>query len=154
MLHHQSNLWTDLQPQCGGSESQLSESAKQWCQHQLRLDTNTRTLLQIDCNNQTLPNALHVWSLFFTAPCIPQGVNGTVDCVTNSAWVSWDVDNSTDTYTVLAVGDNGQNSTCISSNSVCHVPDLGCGRRFTFQVTASNGACVSPPSKSFKLETG
>nr|XP_009297086.3 uncharacterized protein fndc7rs1 [Danio rerio] len=88
-----------------------------------------------------------------SAPCIPQGVNGTVDCVTNSAWVSWDVDNSTDTYTVLAVGDSGQNSTCISSNSVCHVPDLGCGRRFTFQVTASNGACVSPPSKSFKLET-
>ncbi|XP_056336881.1 uncharacterized protein fndc7rs1 [Danio aesculapii] len=88
-----------------------------------------------------------------SAPCIPQGVNGTVDCVTNSAWVSWDVDNSTDTYTVLAVGDNGQNSTCISSNSVCHVPDLGCGRRFTFQVTASNGACVSLPSKSFKLET-
>uniref|UniRef100_A0A8C1YC66 Fibronectin type-III domain-containing protein n=1 Tax=Cyprinus carpio TaxID=7962 RepID=A0A8C1YC66_CYPCA len=88
-----------------------------------------------------------------SAPCIPQGVNGTVDCVTNSAWVSWDVDNGAESYTVLAVRDDGQNSTCSSSNSTCNVPDLGCGRSYTFVVTASNAACLSPPSNSFQLET-
>ncbi|KTF95187.1 hypothetical protein cypCar_00023202, partial [Cyprinus carpio] len=88
-----------------------------------------------------------------SAPCIPQGVNGTVDCVTNSAWVSWDVANGADSYTVLAVGEDGLNSTCSSSNSTCNVPDLGCGRSYTFHVTASNAACVSPPSSSFQLET-
>uniref|UniRef100_A0A672RTY0 Fibronectin type III domain containing 7, related sequence 4 n=1 Tax=Sinocyclocheilus grahami TaxID=75366 RepID=A0A672RTY0_SINGR len=88
-----------------------------------------------------------------SAPCIPQGVNGTVDCVTNSAWVSWDVVNAAESYTVLAVGEDGHNSTCSSSNSTCNVPDLGCGRSFTFHVTASNAACVSPPSSSFQLET-
>ncbi|XP_016396758.1 fibronectin-like [Sinocyclocheilus rhinocerous] len=88
-----------------------------------------------------------------SAPCIPQGVTGTVDCVTNSAWVSWDVDNGAESYTVLAVRDDGHNSTCSSSNSTCNVPDLGCGRSYTFHVTASNAACVSPPSNSFQLET-
>uniref|UniRef100_A0A672QZ12 Fibronectin type III domain containing 7, related sequence 4 n=1 Tax=Sinocyclocheilus grahami TaxID=75366 RepID=A0A672QZ12_SINGR len=88
-----------------------------------------------------------------SAPCIPQGVTGTVDCVTNSAWVSWNVDNGAESYTVQAVRDDGHNSTCSSSNSTCNVPDLGCGRSYTFHVTASNAACVSPPSNSFQLET-
>ncbi|KAK2900552.1 hypothetical protein Q8A67_008667 [Cirrhinus molitorella] len=87
------------------------------------------------------------------APCTPQGVNGTVDCITNSAWVSWNADNGIESYTVLAVGDDGQNSTCSSSNSTCNVPDLGCGKSYTFYITASNAACVSPPSSSFQLET-
>ncbi|XP_056116347.1 uncharacterized protein fndc7rs1 isoform X2 [Rhinichthys klamathensis goyatoka] len=89
-----------------------------------------------------------------SAPCTPQGVNGTVDCVTNSAWVSWEVDMGAESYTVLAVGDDGQNTTCSSANSTCNVPDLGCGKSYTFQVTASNAACRSPPSNSFQLETG
>ncbi|XP_026061504.1 fibronectin [Carassius auratus] len=88
-----------------------------------------------------------------SAPCIPQGVNGTVDCVTNSAWVSWEVANGAESYTVLAVGEDGNNSTCSSSNSTCNAPDLGCGRSYTFYVTASNAACLSPPSSSFQLET-
>ncbi|XP_077077959.1 uncharacterized protein fndc7rs1 [Siphateles boraxobius] len=88
-----------------------------------------------------------------SAPCTPQGVNGTVDCVTNSAWVSWEVDKGAESYTVLAVGDDGQNTTCFSANSKCNVPDLGCGKNYTFQVTASNAACLSPPSNSFQLET-
>lgn len=77
-----------------------------------------------------------------------------MDCVTNSAWVSWDVVKGAESYTVLAVGEDGHNSTCSSSNSTCNVPDLGCGRSYTFHVTASNDACVSPPSSSFQLETG
>ncbi|XP_039513478.1 uncharacterized protein fndc7rs1 [Pimephales promelas] len=88
-----------------------------------------------------------------SAPCAPQGVNGTVDCVTNSAWVSWEVDKGVESYTVLAVGDDGLNTTCSSANSTCNVPDLGCGKSYTFQVTASNGACLSPPSNSLQLET-
>ncbi|XP_026054455.1 uncharacterized protein LOC113040326 [Carassius auratus] len=88
-----------------------------------------------------------------SAPCIPQGVTGTVDCVTNSAWVSWDVDNGAESYTVLAVRDDGHNTTCSSSNTTCNVADLGCGRSYTFNVTASSAACVSPPSNSFQLET-
>ncbi|XP_067309533.1 uncharacterized protein fndc7rs1 [Pseudorasbora parva] len=88
-----------------------------------------------------------------TALNSPQGVNGTVDCVTNSAWVSWDVVKGAESYTVLAVGDDGQNATCSSPNNTCNVPDLGCGKSYTFQVTASNAACMSPPSNSFQLET-
>lgn len=55
---------------------------------------------------------------------------------------------------MLAVGDDGRNVTCSSPNSTCYVPDLGCGKSYTFQVTASNAACLSPPSNSFQLETG
>ncbi|XP_051990921.1 fibronectin type III domain-containing protein 7-like [Xyrauchen texanus] len=88
-----------------------------------------------------------------SGPCAPRGVNGTLNCVTNSALVSWDVDNVAESYTVLAIGDDGQNSTCSSSNSNCNVPDLDCGKSYTFYVTASNAACLSPPSNTFNLET-
>ncbi|XP_051554352.1 fibronectin-like [Myxocyprinus asiaticus] len=88
-----------------------------------------------------------------SAPCAPQGVNGTLDCVTNSAWVSWDVDKGAESYTVLAIGDDGQNSNCSTTNSTCNVPDLGCGKSYTFHVTASIAACLSPPSNTFNLET-
>ncbi|XP_056598960.1 fibronectin type III domain-containing protein 7-like [Triplophysa dalaica] len=92
-------------------------------------------------------------SLIASAPCAPQGVNGTIDCITNSAWVSWNENSGAESYTVLAVGDDGDNSNCSTTNTTCSVPDLGCGKSYNFTVTASNTACQSTPSTSFQLET-
>ncbi|KAI7809537.1 hypothetical protein IRJ41_010869 [Triplophysa rosa] len=92
-------------------------------------------------------------SLIASAPCAPQGVNGTIDCITNSAWVSWNVNNGAESYTVLAVGDDGHTSNCSTTNTTCSVSDLGCGKSYNFTVTASNTACQSIPSSSFHLET-
>ncbi|XP_073727799.1 uncharacterized protein fndc7rs1 [Misgurnus anguillicaudatus] len=89
-----------------------------------------------------------------SAPCAPLMVNGTLDCVTNSAWVSWNLDNGTESYSVLAVSSDGQIRNCSTSNSSCKVADLGCSKIYNFSVTATTGPCQSPASSSFQLETG
>ncbi|KAK6311083.1 hypothetical protein J4Q44_G00191380 [Coregonus suidteri] len=90
-----------------------------------------------------------------SAPCMPTGVNGSQDCVTNNAWVSWAPALGVDRYMVTADGVGGYNSSCSThgSDTTCEVPDLACGVRYNFSVTASNGQCDSPPSATFDLET-
>uniref|UniRef100_A0AAY4AUD5 Fibronectin type-III domain-containing protein n=2 Tax=Denticeps clupeoides TaxID=299321 RepID=A0AAY4AUD5_9TELE len=87
------------------------------------------------------------------APCVPYNVTGRVDCISNSAWVSWQQVLGTDSYTVMAVGVDGMNSSCSTSNTTCNVPNLGCGNSYTFQVTASNKQCQSPASDVLQMET-
>ncbi|XP_017343677.1 uncharacterized protein LOC108276481 [Ictalurus punctatus] len=100
---------------------------------------------------QSIPSAaIRVLS----APCIPQGQSGNLDCVTNSVWVSWQQAAGAESYQVLAVSGGGANSTCSTSNLFCNVPSLLCGTQYTLYVTAINSWCVSDYNNSFQIETG
>uniref|UniRef100_A0A674C2S3 Fibronectin type-III domain-containing protein n=3 Tax=Salmo trutta TaxID=8032 RepID=A0A674C2S3_SALTR len=88
-----------------------------------------------------------------SAPCVPQNAKGSLDCISNSVWVSWDASTGAQTYTVLANGGGGVNSTCTTSSTACNVPDLACGTQYTFHVTAVNTHCQSSPSNTFQIET-
>lgn len=104
----------------------------------------------------------YYWFLFLcmsviflcVAPCVPKNANGRLDCVTNSAWVTWDASAGAHTYVVSAEGAGGHNSTCTSTSSPCNVPDLQCATLYTFHVTAVNEHCRSNQSSIFELETG
>ncbi|KAM9445384.1 fibronectin type III domain-containing protein 7 [Clarias gariepinus] len=90
-----------------------------------------------------------------TAPCIPQGASGNLDCVTNSVWVSWQEAAGAESYKVLAVSAEGANSTCSTPGLFCNIPSLLCGMQYTFQVTAMNSWCASENyNNSFSIETG
>ncbi len=88
-----------------------------------------------------------------TAPCVPRNAKGGLDCVSNSAWVTWDASEGAHSYYVLAQG-GGDNSSCTTTSSPCNVPDLKCGTLYTFHVTAVNKQCRSNHSSTFELETG
>ncbi|XP_064190128.1 uncharacterized protein LOC135254105 [Anguilla rostrata] len=88
-----------------------------------------------------------------SAPCVPQEVSGNLDCVTNSAWVTWKAVMGARTYTVTAEGVGGYNASCSTTDTTCSVPDLRCGVLYTFYLTASNARCQSPPSATFEIET-
>ncbi|KAL0966455.1 hypothetical protein UPYG_G00295500 [Umbra pygmaea] len=88
-----------------------------------------------------------------SAPCMPTVVNSSLNCVTHSAWVVWAPAQGADIYTVTANGVGGLNSSCSASSTTCEVPDLACGVLYTFYITASNGNCDSPHSKTFNIET-
>lgn len=91
----------------------------------------------------------------FSAPCQPEGITGYLDCVTNSAWISWDAAAGADSYSVAAVSGRGYTGNCsTSSNSTCEVEDLECGVLYSFTVTAGNSQCDSQPSSSIDLQTG
>ena len=85
---------------------------------------------------------------------MPQNVKGGLDCVSDTAWVTWDASVGAQSYFVLAEGVGGHNSSCTSTSSPCNVPDLKCGTLYTFHVTAINDHCESNHSTSFELETG
>ncbi|XP_037642392.1 tenascin-N-like [Sebastes umbrosus] len=89
-----------------------------------------------------------------SAPCQPQGIRGRLDCVTNSAWISWDAAAGADSYTVSAVGGGDYAANCTtSSNTTCEVEDLACGVLYNFTVVAKNSKCESQPSVTIDLQT-
>ncbi|XP_058478916.1 mucin-4-like [Solea solea] len=89
-----------------------------------------------------------------SAPCQPQGISGNIDCVTNSAWISWSAALGADSYTVSAVGGEDFTANCTtSSNTTCEVEDLACGVHYDFNVTAENSQCESQPSATINLHT-
>ncbi|XP_047445276.1 mucin-4-like [Mugil cephalus] len=89
-----------------------------------------------------------------TAPCQPQGIRGRLDCVTNSAWISWEAASGADSYLVSALGGEDHAANCTTStNSTCEVEDLACGVLYNFSVTAKNAKCESQPSAAIKLQT-
>ncbi|XP_076840783.1 uncharacterized protein fndc7b [Brachyhypopomus gauderio] len=89
-----------------------------------------------------------------SVPCIPEGEKGSLDCVTNSVWVSWQPTAGAESYAVLALASDGTNSTCSGTGLYCNVPQLDCGTTYTFRITALNSQCNSAPSNSFQIETG
>ncbi|KAM9349923.1 fibronectin [Symphorus nematophorus] len=89
-----------------------------------------------------------------SVPCQPQGITGRLDCVTNSAWISWDATPGADSYFVSAVGGEDHIANCTaSSNTTCEVEDLACGVHYNFSVTAKNSKCESEPSATIALQT-
>lgn len=92
---------------------------------------------------------------YFPAPCQPRRVRSNLDCVTNSAWVSWDAAAGADGYFVSAVGGEGSTANCsTSSNTTCEVEDLVCGALYSITVVAKNSNCDSLSSETITLATG
>lgn len=93
--------------------------------------------------------------VYLSAPCQPQGVRGNLDCVTNSALISWDATPGADSNIAITVNREDQltNYTTCSTNP-CEVKDLRCGARYNFSVTAKNAQCESRPSATINLRTG
>ncbi|XP_061739473.1 uncharacterized protein LOC133540674 [Nerophis ophidion] len=89
-----------------------------------------------------------------SAPCVPSNINTHLDCVTNSAWVTWNAAEGALSYVVQAEGVGGLTTNCTSTSSPCSAPDLTCGTRYTFHVTAVNQHCRSNHSTTLELETG
>ncbi|XP_034386262.1 fibronectin type III domain-containing protein 7-like [Cyclopterus lumpus] len=82
-----------------------------------------------------------------------RNAQGRLDCISNSAWVTWDVSEGALGYDVMAREVGGHNTSCTTTSSPCNIPDLKCGTHYDFHVTAVNKHCRSNHS-TFELETG
>ncbi|XP_006797927.2 uncharacterized protein LOC102776891 [Neolamprologus brichardi] len=109
------------------------------------------TVLSIRDGCQSKPSAVVESS---SAPCIPRNIKGSLDCISNSAWVTWDDSMGATSYSVLARAANGHNSSCTTTSSPCKVQDLNCGTLYTFKLKAINKHCSSIDNATFELETG
>ncbi|XP_054458914.1 fibronectin-like [Anoplopoma fimbria] len=108
------------------------------------------TVLSVRDGCESMPSAVVETS---TAPCVPRNAQGRLDCISNSAWVTWDVSEGALSYYVMAGEVGGHNANCTTTSSPCNIPDLKCGTIYTFHVTAVNKHCRSNHT-TFELQTG
>ncbi len=90
----------------------------------------------------------------YKAPCVPLMLDVEMDCLSDSAWLTWDESAGAELYISTATDSDGQKYQCNSTESQCTVEQLQCGRFYNFSVIASNSQCDSPMSNTLQTETG
>uniref|UniRef100_A0A8C5QFI4 Fibronectin type-III domain-containing protein n=1 Tax=Leptobrachium leishanense TaxID=445787 RepID=A0A8C5QFI4_9ANUR len=100
--------------------------------------------------NGPLSNSIRV----FTAPCIPLNVSTLLDCIDNSAHISWNPTRGAVNYTLTLNGpQESQNRSCATQDTFCRMRDLPCGKTFAVVVTAQNDICSSEENNLMALES-
>ena len=80
--------------------------------------------------------------------CQPDGLSVTVDCVNQSAVLSWTPMGNVVGYSASAENEAGDMLFCNSSSEPnCTMDGLQCGSQYNFSVQASDGTCNSSSSE-------
>ncbi|XP_073439021.1 fibronectin type III domain-containing protein 7-like [Dendrobates tinctorius] len=89
-----------------------------------------------------------------SGPCQPQNVVSNINCLNHSTLLTWEEAPGALRYesSLLSVGK--ERSVCNSTDTVCEITGLQCGRSYNMTVTAFGNECPSAPSTSVKLYTG
>lgn len=90
----------------------------------------------------------------YKAPCVPLMLDVEMDCLSDSAWLTWEESAGAELYIASAIDSDGEEFQCNSTEGQCTVDQLQCGRFYSFSVTASNIQCNSPMSNTLESETG
>lgn len=90
----------------------------------------------------------------YKAPCVPLVLDVEMDCLSDSAWLTWEESAGAELYIATATDSDGEVYQCNSTEGQCTVEQLQCGRFYNFSVTASNIQCNSPMSNTLESETG
>ncbi|KAL2097078.1 hypothetical protein ACEWY4_006285 [Coilia grayii] len=88
-----------------------------------------------------------------TAPCPPVNIQGSVNCSSGEASLTWDAVPNVVLYNGTAVSADGHVVSCNSSQAGCKLCGLHCGTYYNFSVSATDGTCASPPSAPHKLDS-
>lgn len=89
------------------------------------------------------------------APCPPSQLNISVNCVNNSAVLTWTSSPNAVSYTGRAVSTDRHTVTCEAGMILgCQLNGLQCGKEYAFTVSSSDGDCQSPESEPVVHKTG
>ncbi|KAM5148104.1 uncharacterized protein ACMZJ9_011772 [Mantella aurantiaca] len=95
----------------------------------------------VSAANSQCPGPLSNAVKILTAPCIPENVNTAMDCVSNSAMVTWSQSRGALNYTSTLTGPQGEKHNCSSQEKSCWVPDIACGEEYIVAMVAQNEVC-------------
>lgn len=90
----------------------------------------------------------------YPAPCPPTNVSAKHNCTTRKALVRWANVAASTGYSVLAVSNSGQNSSCSDMGTSCQLSDLVCGQQYSVVVEAMTSGCPGPTSAPVSFTTG
>ncbi|KAM4642168.1 uncharacterized protein O3C94_016554 [Discoglossus pictus] len=105
------------------------------CGHMYRVSL---TASNARCNSTAPPAEI------YTAPCAPQNVKAVVLCDMNITALSWDLTPGALNYTTTVTGAGGEDRSCSTGASACHIEGLECGQNYSVTVTAYGGQCSTP----------
>ncbi|OCT82974.1 hypothetical protein XELAEV_18025509mg [Xenopus laevis] len=88
-----------------------------------------------------------------TAPCVPDGLQAEVSCVSSSLTLSWEQMADAHSFQSYLTGHGGLTQTCNSTEKKCVFLNLPCGQIYSATVSASNSQCTGPISKAINIET-
>ncbi|GCB65250.1 hypothetical protein scyTo_0007677 [Scyliorhinus torazame] len=90
---------------------------------------------------------------FSTAPCAPQFIDGSLNCVTKSTTVTWEESDGALWYITTAEGQDGHVTLCNTTETSCEFTDLHCSQIYLITVKAMDGHCQSVNTSTFETET-
>ncbi|XP_060750588.1 fibronectin type III domain-containing protein 7-like [Tachysurus vachellii] len=88
-----------------------------------------------------------------TVPCKPQFLSALMDCWTGTGLVSWEAAQGVLSYLVQAVGANGTQAQCSTTNTNCSLLNLNCGQLYTLTAVGQDGRCNSSAAQ-VNLQSG
>lgn len=95
------------------------------------------------------PNLTCDWSV----PCQPQRFSANMDCWTSTGLMSWEEGQGALSYLVQAVGADGYQTQCLSTNTSCSLPSLQCGQLYNLTSFGQDGYCNSSAAQA-NLQSG
>lgn len=90
----------------------------------------------------------------FAVPCVPQQVEAEVVCESGAVAVSWEPSRGALSYTTVAQGNGGYESSCNSTDTTCLFSDLLCGLNYSITVRALDDTCDSAESSAVETNKG
>lgn len=96
-------------------------------------------------------------SLFLCpAPCLPENVVAELNCNSNVLSVQWQQTpgDADDTYTALAIGNDGYQASCNSTSTSCSISNLQCGQTYEVAVTSSSINCSIIAGSDYRVQSG
>ncbi|KAK1165326.1 hypothetical protein AOXY_G13825 [Acipenser oxyrinchus oxyrinchus] len=91
--------------------------------------------------------------LMSTAPCIPDCIDAVMDCVNNTAWVSWELSDGAESYIVHAEGTDGHVTLCNTTDTACNLTALHCGQVYNLSLAVLSEQCHIIHSTAVSITT-
>ncbi|KAM9385761.1 uncharacterized protein fndc7b [Pholidichthys leucotaenia] len=88
-----------------------------------------------------------------SVPCVPTDVEVNLNCANGHAVVSWSASTGALSYNVVAQDEQGAMIFCETSDLMCTLTNLTCGKRYNVQVDAEDDTCSSLPSSRVEFNS-
>lgn len=89
-----------------------------------------------------------------SAPCAPKNVTVRLQCLINTAVVSWEGSPGAVGYNVTAVGHDGDIKHSTVTGTSCQLPNMHCGQTYDIVITPFSQTCTGFPSAPYTFNAG
>ncbi|XP_059196342.1 uncharacterized protein LOC131977156 [Centropristis striata] len=96
-------------------------------------------------------SSLSTTVLLVAAPCAAVNLTASSDCDNNTAEISWSPGSGDNSYMVSAIGEDGHQDSCESTDQQCELTELQCGQTYNVSLTTISDQCQtkSPTDVTF-----